>query len=458
MASTRRLNAETLLPYVVSLLRAHVRSPANVCVGLSGGRDSVVLLHLIGQVRAEFSMSVSAIHVNHQISPNANRWADFCLALCEKIAIPLRIEQVIVARDSGKGLEASARAARYSAYARDAADVILLAHHRDDQAETVLLQALRGAGLKGISAMPTVKSLGADKQIIRPLLDIAPAILADYAAANDLTWIHDESNDDVHYTRNYLRHDIFPRLAEHLPQSTASLVRLGQHATEAQGLLDDLAQIDSEIVLCGDRIRISQLLSLSPARAKNFLRYVFKKGSVPVPNSVQMNEILQQLRLRKADDQTEIKWSNWRIRCFRDEIYFTHVSRGSHGAWSVPWLGEIQLRLPHGCGELHIKHAIGTGVAQASIAGRILFLKSRVGGEKIRLAENRPRRSLKNLLQEKGMPPWSRETMPLLFCDETLIWVPDVGVDIQYAAKSNEPSFVFSWQDETDKGTVPEGL
>lgn len=458
MASTRRLSAATLLPHVVLQLRAHVRPGQRVCVGLSGGRDSVVLLHLIAQAGAEFSMSVSAIHVNHQISPNANRWVDFCSALCEKISIPLHIEQVCVVRNSGKGLEASARAARYAAYARCAAEVILLAHHRDDQAETVLLQALRGAGLRGISAMPAVKSLGPDKQIIRPLLDVAPAILADYATANDLTWIHDESNDNIHYTRNFLRHDIFPRLAEHVPQGTASLVRLSQHAAEAQDLLDDLAQIDSEFMLCAGRIRVSRLLSLSSARAKNFLRYAFNEASIPVPNSVQMSEILQQLRSRKADDQTEIKWANWCLRCYRDEIYLAIESGGSQSAWSIPWPGETELSWPHGGGVIHMEHAIGSGIAQRSITGRTLFFRSRVGGEKIRLAENRPRRSLKNLLQEKGVPPWLRETMPLLFCDETLIWVPDVGVDIQYAAKSDEPSLEFSWQDEADKGTVPEGV
>ncbi len=450
MASSRKLSALTLLPHVLSRLRAHVRPHSQLCVGLSGGRDSVLLLHLLVQAREALAITVSAIHINHQISPHAASWADFCVALCAQLGVPLQVERVVVARDSGQGLEASARAARYAAYSRVPADMIALAHHRGDQAETVLLQALRGGGLKGISAMPLLKALGDAKQIIRPLLDVEPEIFADYAAVNGVSWIHDESNDDTRFTRNYIRHEIMPRLGDCLPQGAASLVRLGQHAAQAQLLLDDLAKIDRANVVVGDRLQSPRLLALSMPRAKNLLRYFFASASIPVPNAVQLNEILRQLGARNADHRTEITWANWTLRCFLDEVYLAPATLQPDGDWQIAWHGEAELILPRPCGTLRFEPRVGTGIAQTRLAGKNVTIRSRRGGEKIHLASSRPRRALKNLLQEAKLPPWRRETMPLLFCDETLVWVPGIGIDLEFTARADEPGLVIAWHAHQD--------
>ncbi len=450
MASTRPLNAASLFSYLVSQLRVHVRPHSRVCVGLSGGRDSVVLLHLVWRAREELAINISAIHVNHQISPNANRWADFCVAICTELDVPLRVECVEVARDSGKGLEASARHARYAVYANTAADAILLGHHRDDQTETILLQALRGAGLGGISGMPLVKPFGAHKEIIRPLLDVAPRILADYAIANNLKWIHDESNDDTHYTRNFLRHDVLPLLAERIPQSVASLVRLGQHAAEAQILLDDLAAIDRTNVLVGARLSVSRLICLPRPRAKNLLRFSFAKAAIALPNAVQLEEMINQLTIRRPDDQTNITWADWQLRCYQDEIYLSRKTPNNATHWSIDWQSETELSLPNACGMLRVEKIIGAGISANRLAGKKLTVRSRVGGEKYRLSALRPRRSLKNLLQEANVPPWRRETIPLMFCDDVLIWVPGIGMDIDFVAQKDEPGLVFSWHTDSE--------
>lgn len=392
-------------------------------------------------------MDVSAIHVNHQLSPNANHWADFCVALCANLDVLLRVDPVSIARDTGKGLEASARNARYAAYANVDANLIVLGHHRADQAETVLLQALRGAGLAGIRGMPVVKKFRENKQIFRPLLDVAPEILAGYANAHSLKWINDESNDDTRYTRNYIRHEILPRLAEHVPQSRESLVRLSQHAAEAQTLLDDLAEIDCASVLVGQRIRISRLVSLPVPRAKNLLRYWFAKAAILLPNAVQLDEIIAQLTARQPDNQTEIAWADWRLRCFQDEIYLARTPSEKAATWSIEWRNKAELLLPNGCGLLRVKKTIGAGIAQNRLDGKNLTIRSRVGGEAIRLSATRPRRSLKNLLQEAKIPPWHRDALPLLFCDETLIWVPDIGVDVTFVADEAEPGLLFSWHE-----------
>ncbi len=450
MASSRKLSALTLLPHVLSRLRAHVRPHSQLCVGLSGGRDSVLLLHLVALARESLPITVSAIHINHQISPHAESWADFCAALCTQLGVSLQVERVVVAHDSGRGLEASARAARYAAYSRAPADMIALAHHRDDQAETVLLQAVRGAGLKGISAMPLLKALDGDKQIIRPLLDVAPEILADYAAVKGLSWIHDESNDDIRFTRNYIRHEIMPRLGDCLPQSAASLVRLGRHAAEAQLLLDDLAKIDCANVAVGDRLQSSRLLALSMPRAKNLLRYFFANVSIPVPSAVQLNEILQQLGARNRDDRTEITWANWTLRCFRDEVYLTPAALQPDVDWQIAWQGEAELILPQRCGMLRFEPYVGTGIAKTRLVGKNVIIRSRRGGEKIHLESSRPRRALKNLLQEAKLPPWRREIMPLLFCDEMLVWVPGIGIDLEFTARADEPGLVIAWDANQD--------
>jgi tRNA(Ile)-lysidine synthase len=443
MASSRRLSAVELPSHVIAVVKAHISENSRLCVGLSGGRDSVVLLHLLVDALRHFSFHLSAIHVNHQISPNADRWADFCVSLCEKLGVPLAIERVSVSRESGKGLEASAREMRYAAYRAVDADVIALAHHRNDQAETVLLQALRGAGIKGISAMPHRKILSDGKVIFRPLLDVASDVVADYGATNALTWIEDESNQDTQFTRNFLRHEIFPRLAQ---SSTENLARLGSHAAEAQALLDELAEIDFAAVANNGRLHRPRLLALGEARAKNLLRFSLVQASIPAPNSAQLQEILQQLQRRQADDLIEITWANCQLRCFGDELFFMPAQREKSPNWQIEWRGETECPLPHAIGTLIMREQNGAGVSRASIAGKKCSVRSRAGGEKFHVHVNRPRRTLKNLLQEAHVPPWERDLMPLFFCDDILVWVSGIGIDAQFVAQAGEVGLCLTWE------------
>jgi tRNA(Ile)-lysidine synthase len=448
MGSSRKPDADDLPRTVASFFRSHLSPPSRVCVGLSGGRDSVVLLHLLAQCRSELEIALSAVHVNHQLSPNADRWAAFCSGLCGELAVPLRIERVSVARDSGKGIEATARKARYEIYDKVDADVIALAHHRDDQAETVLLQALRGAGLKGISGMPVVKATkqNSEKLIVRPLLDVASTAIAAYAAQHKLEWIDDESNDDIRYFRNYLRHEVLPRIAVHAPHYRDSLTRLGQHAAEAQQLLDELGEIDSRSAIDQQHLRLELLLTLSDPRAKNLLRYFFSLNEMPVPNTVQLEEVLHQLRSRQADDRTEIAWADRVLRCHRGRIYIDVKVKREAGAWCLPWRGETEIALPLGCGRLRLEPSTGEGIERSQLLSDAVTIRSRVGGERFRSAASRPRRTLKNLLQEAGIPPWQRDRMPLIFSGDTLVWVPEIGIAAGFGAERNQDGISISWQ------------
>jgi len=447
MASSRKISAD-LTQLVRARLAAAVPPNSRVCVGLSGGRDSVVLLHAIVQRRAELDVALSAIHVNHQISPHAEKWAGFCADLCATLAAPLTIERVTVPRDGGKGLEAAARDARYGAFAALDTDAIVLAHHLDDQAETVLLQAFRGAGLKGISGMPAVKLLRntGQKLIVRPLLDIESDTLAAYAVQHQLAWIEDESNDDTRYFRNHLRHEVLPRIAVHAPHYRASLMRLAKHAADAQQLLDELAHIDSKSVVEREHLKLAPLLALSDPRAKNLLRYFFSQTGIAVPNAVQLHEMLQRLRSRQTDDQTEITWANRLLRCFAGLIQIDIAADHAIEDWRISWRGETELVLPQGCGLLRLEPGMGHGIDRSRISGEAMTIRSRVGGERLRPDASRPRRTLKNLLQEARIPPWERARMPLLFCGESLVWVPEIGVDAGFAAGPNQDSISITWQ------------
>ena len=198
-------------------------------MGLSGGRDSVALLHALAQLRGEFGFDLSALHVHHGLSPNADSWADFCIRLCDSLDIPFRCTRVAVDRAGGQGIEAAARAARYAAFAALDVEWIALAHHRGDQAETVLHHLLRGTGLRGLSGMPVERAISpaSGPRLIRPLLDVPRALIEDYAGRHALEWVDDESNLDSGYTRNRLRNDILPALARQFPCGRVGAVAYG---------------------------------------------------------------------------------------------------------------------------------------------------------------------------------------------------------------------------------------
>src|SRR3990167_4452206 len=228
-AGTKVSRAPALTDRIAAQLAPLVPAHSSILIGLSGGADSVVLLHLLQQLAPRFSWRLSALHVHHGISPNADAWADFCAGLCAQHAIPLHIEHIDIAPLREHGIEAAARKLRHAAFARQACDFVALAHHADDQAETLLLQLLRGAGVKGASAMPLLAGREGSPSLLRPLLRCSRREILDYAAAYDLRWIEDESNADDSYPRNFLRRRVLPLLEEKFPACRDTLTRSAQH-------------------------------------------------------------------------------------------------------------------------------------------------------------------------------------------------------------------------------------
>lgn len=455
MANSRKLQrskraATDLVTRVAGHLRQCIKPGGRLVVGLSGGVDSVVLLDILSRISKRRRLVLAALHVNHQISPNAGRWAAFCRAVCRARGIPLRVVRVQV--KGGDSLEAAARAVRYDALFAQKADYILLAHNQDDQAETLLLQLLRGAGVKGLAAMPLVrrsegKSLDKERpSILRPLLDFPRNEIADYARKRKLEWVEDESNADRYFLRNFLRHDVLPLIASRFPACNTVLARSARHLAEASHMLDELAADDGDGYCDASTLRLAGLRRLSQARAKNLLRRFLSDHDVMMPNADRLEEALRQALTAKRDAAVCIALGSRELRRYSGVLYLVDKVGAVGAAVSRSWHGELEMALPELKGILMMARACGTGISLASLTAKPVTVRVREGGERLQPDCRRPRRSLKNLLQEAGVPPWQRDRLPLLFCGNKLVWAPGIGIDCEFQAQADETSVVPAWK------------
>ena len=461
---------------------------SSILIGLSGGVDSVVLLHLLHKLASRFTWQLSAVHVHHGISQHADKWAEFCVELCARHHIPLHIEHVDIAPlRAAHGIEAAARKLRHAAFATQPCDFVALAHHADDQAETLLLQLLRGSGVRGASGMPVLslskrpvlslmeplairlscqetpaKSLVMSKRtllaghadspnVLRPLLHCSRQEILDYAAAHDLQWIEDESNSDDNYPRNFLRHRVLPLLSEKFPAYRATLTRSAQHFAEASSLLDELAHQDAAQAIEGETLAVAALKVLSPPRAKNLLRYFLHGLSAPMPQAVQLDDMLQQLCHARKDAAVCIAYGEWQVCRYQGKVYALRALGKFNRSLVLPWRGEAELWWPalnaclcfdqeqHPPGEILLSSAISLSKLQ----GGQVTLRLRRGGEYLRPHPDAATRSLKNLLQEQHIPTWQRDRLPLMYCGEKLVCVLGVAVAAEYLP-DKEAQILFS--------------
>lgn len=445
MANSRKLRLPDLASHVEQVLKNRAGPGSRLTLALSGGVDSVVLLDILARLCGPLGFSLSALHVNHQISPNAGEWARFCAGLCARCGIPLDVAKVIVPRH-GESLEAAAREARYREFAKARADFVVLAQHRDDQAETLLLQLLRGAGVAGAAAMPELSD--ARPRLLRPLLDISRAELEAYAKAHGLSWVEDESNLDTRFDRNFLRHRVFPLLSERFPACGTTLSRAARHFAESARLLDELAELDARDAVRESALDVAVLNVLSPARAKNLLRYWLAERGAPPPNSARLEEMRRQLTEARRDAQIRIGLGEVEIRRFQGFAHVVPVLPVPHADFSRTWLGEEELTLPELGGMLRFQRVEGKGIGLARLEATAVTICLRRGGERLRPDCKRPTRSLKNLLQEAQLPPWRRETLPLIWRGEELAAVPGIGVECEFQAKPGEAGLMLEWREE----------
>lgn len=408
--------------------------------------DSVVLLHLFHALAPRFEWQLSALHVHHGISPNADTWADFCAGLCIRHNVPLHIERVnITPLRAEHGIEAAARKLRHASFARQNCDFVALAHHADDQAETLLLQLLRGAGIKGVAAMPLIKPASNYAHVtLRPLLDIPRSTLLEYAHQNSLQWVEDESNADESYPRNFLRHRLLPLMEQRFPAYRETLSRSSQHFAEAGELLDEMAQQDAQGLAMDVALDVSCLRVLSHARAKNLLRYYLYRQKAFMPHAAQLDDLLHQLRDAREDAAVCVEFGDWQVRRYQDKVFVLRNMGQFDQNLVLPWNGEAELEWPAMGGVIAFQRMRDQGISFAKLQRAPVTLRLRSGGESLRPYANAATRSLKNLLQEHLVPPWQRERMPLLYCGDELACVVGVAVSAEYQARQNEEGLLVS--------------
>jgi tRNA(Ile)-lysidine synthase len=452
MASSRNSRSPDLPDALIAALRAAcVRrglSGMRVVAGLSGGRDSVALLHGLVTLRGELDIALAAHHVHHGLSVNADAWAAFCADLCNRLGVVFSCERVAVVRDSGEGIEAAARAARHASLVACDADWIALAHHRGDQAETVLHNLLRGAGVRGLAGMPAARpAAGGRARLIRPLLDVPRSVIDAYLARHALDWIEDESNRDSGYTRNWLRNAVMPLLAQRYPQADAAFARSAAQAAEAQQLLDALAAIDHAACAPGGRVRLDALRTLDAARARNLLRHLLHEAGERMPDAARLSELQRQLAVLSSDSDFVCALNAIELRTYGGELHVLKRAHGPqpelHGVLRVPWSGEAHLDWPGG--RVAFEKSAGCGFAADRIAGHACHLATRRGGEHLQPDARRPRRSLKHWFQDLGVPPWERERLPVLWCGDDVVWVPGIGIDVAYRCGEGEAGWMPAW-------------
>ncbi len=460
MTDTPASNAEPVLRATREAIVAAVTqrgggARTRIAVALSGGRDSIVLLDALVRLAPELDIALSAMHVHHGLSPRADAWATFCAGECAKRGVPMVQHRVGVEREGGASLEAAARAARYAALATADADFVALAHHADDQAETLLLQLLRGAGPHGLAAMPAHRQMPSGPSLLRPFLALPRAAIDAYAAAGGLAWVDDESNTDIDVKRNFIRHEVAPCLATAFPGYPATLARAAAHQAEAAQLNDDLAAIDAtdavrHDVHAGmtlDRCVLIALAQRAPHRARNLLRWYLRQHGLRAPSTARLKAMLDQLVHAAPDARVRLAHGGAELGIHRRRIV---VHPPAIAPFAIAWQGDDLIALPHGT--LEFASCTGAGIARAALTGIGVTIRSRVGGERIRLAEDRPRQALKRVLQDAGMPTWQRESLPLVFCGDALAAIPGIGVDAAFQATPGAAGCSVRWHPREREG------
>jgi tRNA(Ile)-lysidine synthase len=422
-------------------------------IALSGGRDSMTLLDAAAAVAPARHIELIACHVHHGLSSHADAWLDACAEACAHHGVRFVARRVSVRAQARESLEAAARAARYDALAamalENGACYVLLAHHQDDQAETLLLQLLRGAGPRGLAGMPAARR-ARGVVWLRPLLGLPRAAIDAYAAARDLPYVEDDSNVATRFRRNALRQQVVPALRQAAPGYPATLARAANHQAEAAQLMNELAAQDAAGHYDGATLDRAALAALAPHRARNVLRWFLHEQGLAPPSTARLAAMLAQLRDARADATVRLRHAGAEIGLFRDRVC-AHAC--APAPFAQPWQGESTLTLPHGT--LELVAADDGGIDVARLFATRVIVRSREGGERMRLPGARPQRALKSVLREAALAPWEREALPLVFADGALAVVPGVGFDPAFAARPDAPGSAIVWRPNVPTRRTP---
>jgi tRNA(Ile)-lysidine synthase len=413
-------------------------------VAFSGGIDSTVLLHALANANESERRKIIAIHVHHGLHPDADQWQEHCRKFAGDLGVAYLCREVTVDKELKSGPEAAAREARYAVLQTlvQPGDCILSAHHEEDQAETLLLNLMRGSGVAGLAGIGGAQAFGPGK-LLRPLLGVSGRAIREYAQRHELNWIDDPSNVDTRFDRNFLRQEIIPQLAARWPAVSARLRQSADLASEASALLKDLADIDLAAAGAPGRLDLKVVQALSPARQRNLLRQAINLSGLPPPPATRLYQAIHELIPARADAQPLVSWPGVELRRYRDHLYILPAMAGVPEEPPQALLPERTVDLGPGLGKLALEPDVEGGVDPGLASGglRVCY---RHGGEEIRPAGRERTRKLKKLLQQEGIVPWMRERLPLLYAGDKLVAVADLWIAAECA---QEVGYGISWRD-----------
>lgn len=423
---------------------------SRIAIAFSGGIDSVVLLDLLSALREDLALTLVAIHVHHGLSPNADNWQAFCERECGRRQIEFETERLRLDPAARGGLEAIARRGRYATLeaiaARRGISTVALAHHLDDQAETVLLQALRGASPHGLAAMPSLRVSPNGVRLWRPLLQVARRDIDSYAATRNLEWIVDETNADMRFRRNFIRARIFPEIEREFPDYRTALARAAKRAAETADLNDTLGAIDAEACASDDRVpglRVDRLRELGPLRARNAIRAGIAARGIALPDVDRLDEFVHQALTARRDRHPELPLDSSTTLWGTGRSVVILTSRACP-TFHVTWQGERRLALPHGT--LGFTSTRGAGISLQRMRAALCEVRCRTGGERLRSAFDGPTRTLKYLFQEAAIPAPLRRSWPLLLGDGDLIAIPGIAIAAEWQCAPADDGCTVTWE------------
>ena len=425
---------------------------AKTCwLAYSGGLDSHVLLHILARIKNEIKPELVAVHINHGISPHAESWQKHCQSVCENYAIKFLSFMVDISQKNNKGTEAFAREKRYEIFTslmKDH-DLLLTAHHLDDQAETMLLHLIRGSGPDGLAGMPQSREFS-NGFLVRPLLDYSREMIHEYAVKEALHWVEDESNKSNQYDRNYLRNKIIPRLLIRWPGVLKTIRRATRHQAEARSLINEISESDLETI-CEDewsKIDLTEFDKLSFIRKKNVLRAWIKKNHLGIPNAQIIERIHDEVIYANSQNNPCISWGNGEIRRYRGFLYIMRLLAGHDLKMKVIW--DLKKPLNLTSGYLKADLGKGCGIKREMILNDSVEVRYRQGGERIRPSGRGHTHELKKLYQDEGVFPWFRDRIPLIYFENKLIAVGDLWIEHKFAASHSELAWQIKWDWKLD--------
>lgn len=422
----------------------------NLAVAFSGGCDSTVLLSALAKLKCPLLGRITAIHVHHNLSANANAWAEHCQKVAQKLKVDFVLRKVVVNK-SGDGVEAAARKARYRALEdsarRAGCQAIVTAHHQDDQLETFMIQWIRGAGVEGLIGMPPIRQTGSIA-IVRPLLRFSRKELENYAKTRKFEWVNDESNLDTAYLRNAIRLKVLPVIDEQRKGWRDAAARSIEILSEADEILRDVAQEDLKRVLnsVGHFIELDAFLSLSSARQSRVLRLWMAENGFEVLPCSRLRELLRQIKESESSSILLLRFQDKELRLYGKRLLVTQSEKTNGSDFTFNWQGEKRIAVPSFDGEL-IFEENPEGFSETFLRSAPLTVKRRSGGEKIKIHKFRPSKPLKQLFSAVGIAEFERASMPLVWRGKDLIFVAGIGEEVRAKLDDDSgPRYSIRWK------------